>query len=191
MNFDFHTHRLDIVPGTGIVSLPQDIVRCPSVWHSYPSQQQLQPGGLYAAGIHPWWTSDADFNLDEYLENLSTLWSLPQVVQVGECGFDRLRGASLEVQWRVFMAQALEAERRQLPMTLHVVRAFDFVLRAHKEIRPQQVWTIHGFRGKPSLAQQLLNAGFNLSFGFRFNAEAYAITPPSRRQHETDEIALL
>lgn len=186
MDFDFHTHLLDISPGSGIVSLPQDIVRNPALWNTYPSEQQLQPDGLYAAGIHPWWTADSDFHLDEYLESLSTLWTLPQVVQVGECGFDRLRGGSLEVQWRVFMAQALEAERRQLPMTLHIVRAFDLILQAHKAVRPQQVWTIHGFRGKPALAQQLLHAGFNLSFGAHYNEAAYALTPPECRRRETD-----
>lgn len=186
MDFDFHTHRLDILPGSGIVSLPQNIVRNPAVWNEYPPEQQLQANGLYAAGIHPWWTADEDFSLEDYMENLSQLWAMPQVVQVGECGFDRLRGASIEVQWHTFVAQAQEAERRQLPMTLHVVRAFDLALQAHKAIRPQQVWTIHGFRGKPALAQQLLHAGFNLSYGLRYNEAAYALTPPERRRRETD-----
>ena len=63
MDFDFHTHRLDIIPGTGIVSLPQDIVRQPEVWKNYPSPQQLHPEGRYAAGIHPWWTLDDDFKV--------------------------------------------------------------------------------------------------------------------------------
>ena len=118
MDFDFHTHRLDTPPGTGIVSLPQDIVRNPKVWTTYPSAQQFHPQGLYAAGIHPWWTLDKDFDLEEYKAGLSQLWDLPQVVQIGECGFDRLRGASLEVQWAVFSAQVAESERRELPMTL-------------------------------------------------------------------------
>ena len=41
--FDFHTHRLDTPPGTGIVSLPRRIVLHPEAWHP-------QVGGLYAAG---------------------------------------------------------------------------------------------------------------------------------------------
>lgn len=188
MDFDFHTHRLDIPPGTGIVSLPQDIVRNPKVWATYPSAQQLHPQGLYAAGIHPWWTLDADFHLETYLSSLSQLWDLPQVVQIGECGFDRLRGASLEVQWAVFCAQVAESERRQLPMTLHIVRAFDLILQARKTLCPQQVWTIHGFRGKPTLAQQLLKAGFDLSFGQCYNESSFAITPPEHRRLETDAL---
>lgn len=188
MDFDFHTHRLDIPAGTGIVSLPQDIVRNPKVWVTYPSSQQLQPQGLYAAGIHPWWTLDGDFNLEEYKASLSQLWALPQVVQIGECGFDRLRGASLDIQWSVFCAQVEESEQRKLPMTLHIVRAFDVILQARKILRPQQVWTIHGFRGKPALAQQLLDAGFDLSFGTLYNEGSYDIAPPERRHRETDAL---
>lgn len=186
MDFDFHTHRLDTPPGTGIVSLPQDIVRNPKVWTTYPSAQQFHPQGLYAAGIHPWWTLDKDFDLEEYKAGLSQLWDLPQVVQIGECGFDRLRGASLEVQWAVFSAQVADSERRELPMILHIVRAFDLILQARKTLRPQQVWTIHGFRGKPALAQQLLKAGFHLSFGKHYNENSFLLTPPQHRHLETD-----
>ena len=133
MDFDFHTHRLDTPPGTGIVSLPQDIVRNPKVWTTYPSAQQFHPQGLYAAGIHPWWTLDEDFDLEEYKAGLSQLWDLPQVVQIGECGFDRLRGASLEVQ-------------------------------------------------------QLLKAGFHLSFGKHYNENSFLLTPPQHRHLETDAL---
>ena len=177
--FDFHTHRLDTPPGTGIVSLPRPIVLHPEAWHP-------QVGGLYAAGIHPWWTADADFQLDRYLSSLSHLLALPEVVQVGECGLDRLRGADLDTQCAVFAAQVALAEQHRLPLTLHVVRAFDVILRLHKQLRPTTQWTIHGFRGKPALARQLLDAGFDLSFGPKHNAASWAATPPDRRHCETD-----
>lgn len=179
MDFDFHTHRLDITPGTGIVALPQSMV-------SRPASFSPHPDGLYAAGIHPWWTSDADFSLSHYIEALSQLLSLPQVVEVGECGFDRLRGASMERQMEIFAAQVELSETFGKGMTLHVVRAFDLVLSARKQLRPTQRWTVHGFRGNPTLAQQLLSAGFDLSFGIHRNAEAWALTPPERRHEETD-----
>lgn len=179
--FDFHTHRTDITPGTGIVALPQTVMRSPDLWHP-------EPGGLYAAGIHPWWTGDADFVLTHYLAALRTLLRLPEVVQLGECGFDRLRGADMDVQRAVFAAQAELSEELRVPMTLHVVRAFDVVLEMHKRMRPSQRWTIHGFRGKPALARQLLAAGFDLSFGARHHAESLALTPPERRHFETDAL---
>ena len=42
-------------------------------------------------------------------------------------------------------------------------------------MRPQQQWIIHGFRGKPQQAQQLLDNGFQLSFGEHFNADSLAL----------------
>ena len=75
------------------------------------------PGGLYAAGIHPWWTQDADFSLAAYLRGLERLLEYPEVVQLGECGLDRLRGAAMAEQLSVFRAQAELSERLAVPMT--------------------------------------------------------------------------
>lgn len=179
MELDFHTHDLNTPPGAGIVCLPQCVVQHPDDW-------MPQPGGRYAAGIHPWWTVDADFSLSRYLEALTRLLAHPEVEQIGECGFDRLRGADIERQRAVFDAQVALAEDFERPMTLHVVRAFDLILEAHKRHHPHRKWTIHGFRGKPALAQQLLDAGFDLSFGRHYNPEAFALTPLHRRHRESD-----
>jgi len=80
------------------------------------------------------------------------------------------------------------AEQHHRPMTLHVVRAFDVMLALRKRLRPRQRWTVHGFRGKPALARQLLDAGFDLSFGLHHNPDSLAITPPDRRHFETDAL---
>ena len=109
-----------------------------------------------------------------------------QVVAVGECGIDRLQGADIEEQINVFTQQVYMAEQFGMPITLHIVRAFDLLLRLHKQLRPTTQWTVHGFRGKPALAAQLLNAGIDLSFGAKRNAESWALTPTNRRHLETD-----
>lgn len=180
IDFDFHTHRLDTPPGKGIVCLPQHIVRAAAdTW--LPA-----PGGCYAAGIHPWWTADADFHLAAYMDALARLLQHPEVVQVGECGIDRLQGAGVELQYAVFQAQVELSEAFARPMTLHCVRAFDLILHARKSMRPVQVWTVHGFRGHATLARQLLDAGIDLSFGERYDEEAWRITPEGRRHRETD-----
>lgn len=95
----------------------------------------------------------------------------------------------MDRQWEVFAAQIQMSEEYHRPMTLHVVKAFDLVLAARKRFQPQQKWTIHGFRGKAETARQLLAAGFDLSFGRRYNAEALAAVPTDRRHFETDEMA--
>lgn len=180
-DFDFHTHRPDTPAGSGIVCLPKAVVLDADAARWTPA-----PGGLYAAGIHPWWTQDADFSLAAYLRGLERLLEYPEVVQLGECGLDRLRGAAMAEQLSVFRAQAELSERLAVPMTLHCVRAFDLILQARKAWHPRQTWTIHGFRGGPALAEQLLRAGCDLSFGPRHNAEAWNLTPENRRHRETD-----
>ena len=51
-------------------------------------------------------------------------------------------------------------------------------------------WIIHGFRGKPQLAQQLLNNGFYISLGEHFNPQTVTIIPTNRLLFETDESTL-
>lgn len=176
---DFHTHNQATPPGAGIVCLPQEVLLCPDSFAPVT-------GGLYAAGIHPWWTAQADFDGERHLEALRRLAAHPQVVQVGECGIDLLRGADVAVQRELFVRQVSISEELGKPMTLHCVRAFDQLLSLKKQLRPSQQWTIHGFRGKPALARQLLAAGFDLSFGALRNEDSYALTPPDRRHDETD-----
>ena len=155
-----------------------------------------EAGALYAAGIHPWWVAQEGFSLEEHLAGLRRLLLRPEVVEIGECGFDSvltgcagLKPAPLVRQEEVFVAQVELSEAYGRPMTIHCVRCFDRLLRLRKELRPTQRWTIHGFRGKPALARQLLATGFDLSFGPLRNEESYALTPPERRHDETDSLA--
>lgn len=177
--FDFHTHRLDTPPGSGIVCLPQPILLRQTSWRPHQA-------GLYAAGIHPWWTAAPDFDLPLHLSALEHWLSQPQVVQLGECGLDRIRGAEMERQIDIFEQQVRLSEDFQKGMTLHIVRAFDLLLQLHKRLRPQQRWTVHGFRGGETLARQLLSAGLDLSFGTHYNEAAFQATPLERRHRETD-----
>lgn len=199
--FDFHTHRLLTPPGTGIVCLPQEVLLHPDRWLDADGHlPHAAEGALYAAGIHPWWLAQPDFSYAPYEASLRLLLQLPEVVQLGECGIDTLQGAlpaaggswqkcepaPVERQEAVFCRLVELSESCRKPVTLHCVRAFERILRLHRLLNPQQKWTIHGFRGKPQLARQLLAAGIDLSFGPRRNEESYALTPPDRRHDETD-----
>lgn len=193
---DFHTHRLDAPPGQAIVCLPQDALLNPDRWLDADGHlPHADKGALYAAGIHPWWVAQPDFETTPHLDGLRRLLELPEVVQIGECGLDFVQGdnperqaATPEAQEALLRAQITLSEDLRRPLTLHVVRAFDHLLRLHKELHPTQRWTIHGFRGRPALARQLLDAGFDLSFGPKRNEDSYAATPPERRHDETDAL---
>jgi TatD DNase family protein len=59
-----------------------------------------------------------------------------------------------------------------------------------KRCNPSVRWIIHGFRGKPQLAEQALKAGFDLSFGEKLNEQSVRITPLENLFVETDESLL-
>ena len=170
---DIHTHQLPSVAGTAIVSVsPQTFSPEPSHW--------------YAIGIHPW---DTD-KITDFIEEMNIMQQLvrhPQVVAIGEVGLDRLHGASIPQQMKIFEAQSLLAESIQKPIVIHLVKAVDELLLLHQQLKPTVPWIIHGFRGKPQLAQQLLKQGFYLSFGTLFNLEAMRSTPNNRLLIESDE----
>lgn len=176
---DFHTHNLLAPPGTAIVNLPRSVLSCPAAF-------QPQLAALYSIGIHPWWTVDATEAEWQSLEQLAVH---PQIVAIGECGLDTLRGASIEEQLVWFRRHIALAESLEKSLTVHCVRSFHHLLALHKELRPRSRWTVHGFRGGPALARQLLDAGIDLSFGRRYNPASLALTPPDRRHFETDEEA--
>lgn len=178
---DIHTHNLDAPAGNAIICLPLE-------WTERPERFRPRPGALYSAGIHPWWTAD-EAQAQRAAEGLARLLPHPQIVAVGECGFDRLRGGTIDVQTRFYLLQAHLALRHGLPLIIHCVRAFDVLLHVHRQLSRPIPAVIHGFRGRPALARQLLDAGFDLSFGSHYNPQSWEITPPARRHCETDDEA--
>ena len=173
---NFHTHDLH-APVPAIINMPLE-------WLRNPDAAELRNDVAYSVGIHPWWTATAEW--EDLMRGLYSWAEHPQVVRIGECGLDKLQGASVELQEQVFLMHVSLSERLKKPLTIHCVKAFDRLLALRKQLRPTQRWAIHGFRGKPELAQQLLAAGFDLSFGEHYNEAAYAFCPPTRRYRETD-----
>ena len=173
---NFHTHDLQ-APMPAIINMPQE-------WLVHPEVATLRADATYSVGVHPWWTMEE--RLDVLIEGVRFWAQHPQVVRIGECGLDKLKGGAIDVQERVFIEQVELSERLKKPLTIHCVKAFDRLLGLRKQLRPTQCWAIHGFRGKPELAQQLLAAGCDLSFGTLYNEAAFNLCPPDRRYRETD-----
>ncbi len=143
--------------------------------------------GYFSVGIHPW--QAAGFSLEQ-MQQL-TAWSTdPRFVALGECGLDKYSEASFEVQLAAFEPQITLSENSKKPLIIHCVGCFNELLSLKKKFKPRQLWIIHGFRGKPELADQLLNAGCALSFGEHFNPESVRTTPLDRLFLETDESLL-
>ena len=167
---DIHTHVLPQEPGTALVC-----IGCGPM----PEAQ----GHWFSAGLHPWDVTGHD---QEAYENLEILLSLPNVLAVGECGFDTLRGPSHELQEQAFVRQYELSEQFKKPMILHVVRDFDTVIRLHKQLRPTMPWLIHGFRGAPQQMHQLHSQNILLSLGPTCNPQSLHPLPPDKLFLETD-----
>jgi TatD DNase family protein len=146
----------------------------------------LQPMSyrFYSVGIHP---CQVDQNYKQRIEQLRSFASFPWVVAIGEAGFDKRCSTNSDLQKMAFTEMAMLAEQIQKPLIIHCVKAWQEIIALHKSRRPSVPWMIHGFRGKPALAQSLLNQGFYLSHGDKFNPDSVLVTPLDRLCIETDE----
>lgn len=142
--------------------------------------------GFFSVGVHPCYLENLQ---EDWFEKLSVLGADPRIVMIGECGFDRNSDSSTELQTEIFEKHLLLSENLSKPMIIHCVGRFNELIALRKIHQPTQKWIIHGFRGKPSLAEQLLCAGCDISFGARWNAESVKRVPAERLYVETDESA--
>lgn len=168
--YDIHSHGIEDM-ASAIINIGTDACL-------------LRNDGFFSAGIHPW-NVNPD-SLEQDLQRLGIMLENPRTVAVGECGMDSLKGPELGIQEHAFVAQALLAEEKGLPMILHVVKQIDSIIRIRKDIRPSHPWLIHGFRGGPQQMRQLLDTGFWLSFGIQANSASLAAVPDDRLVLETD-----
>ena len=170
---DIHTHLLPQKPGSALVC-----IGCGPIPDVAAEQEHV-----FSAGLHPW---DVTGNDEDSFRKLEELIANPQVLAVGECGFDTLKGPSHNLQEQAFMRQIELSERFKKPMILHVVRDFDSVIRLRKTLKLTQPWLIHGFRGNPTQMNQLHAQGILVSFGLNSNPESLKSVPANRLFLETD-----
>ena len=172
---DIHTHRLPLIPWTAIVNC-------------YPDVFAPKEGEWYSVGIHPWYVPAAiTSNVRCEMNVLSSLIGHPQVLAIGEAGLDKLADAPTAVQIEVFEYQAQLSVELGKPLVIHLVKAVEELLKLKQRLQPANPWIIHGFRGKPALAQDYVRHGFYLSFGEKYQEESLRTVPAGRLLLETDE----
>jgi TatD DNase family protein len=115
-----------------------------------------------SAGIHPWQLKE-DFSLQ--LNQLAKLASSKNVIAIGECGLDRIKGPAFEIQFDAFRAQINIANQVNKPMILHLVKSYSDILAISHSMKTP--WIVHGFKGNLIEAENLLRKGAKLSFGPR------------------------
>ena len=173
----------------GVIVLPTDIE---AYLEAHPN-----PDMAFSLGLHPW---NVDEAWEDRVEVVRKEATLNRVWAIGECGLDKLRGASFDLQLKAFHAQIAIAEELRKPMVIHCVKAFSELMAIRKDIDTQNKlrnrltmpWVVHGFRGKPDLAKQIMARGLLLSFGHLYNAETLRQVFTSCRPFflETDDCRL-
>jgi TatD DNase family protein len=147
--------------------------------------------GYYSVGFHPY--NVGRVNEEETLEKVRLAVDHPRILALGEIGLDKSIDAAMEDQVRIFEKQVEIAESMQLPVILHVVRSFNELIAFMKAQQPVVPMIIHGYNGNMQMAEELVRAGFLISFGQAITgehskiAEALQVVPVEKMFLETDE----
>ena len=147
--------------------------------------------GFYSVGFHPYNVGKADE--EETLNKVRLATENTHVLAIGEIGLDRSITAPLKDQQRIFEKQVDIAEYTDMPVVLHVVRAFNEIIEFAKVHKPSVPMIIHGYNGNRKVAEDLVNAGFLVSFGEAIAGEhskiveALLAVPVEKMFLETDE----
>ena len=195
MTFDTHTHSLR--PGA-VVNIDPSATPL--------SALRIEAPYFYSVGIHPW---NAGVVRPSDIRTLRRLARDERVLAIGETGLDsvhigyewvevpgrkepeiRQTVPSAQKQMELLRLHIDLSEELCKPLILHVVKRYPEIMNLRRVLRPSQPWIIHGYRGKPGLARDLLRLGFYLSYGEKFNPASVAVTPPDRLLFETDESGL-
>lgn len=149
-----------------------------------------------AVAIHPNDAARLGDALEEHLDQLSDLLTLPEVVAVGETGLDYYRTREPEARTRQeasFRRHIGWAKRHGKTLVIHDRDAHTDILRVlDDEGAPERV-VMHCFSGDAAFAEECVKRGFHLSFpgvvtfgtGDSLRHAALA-TPPERILVETD-----
>ena len=147
--------------------------------------------GYYSVGFHPYNVGKA--NEQETLDRVRKAVEHPRVLAIGEIGLDKSIEAPMEEQLRIFEKQVKIAESAGLPVMLHVVRSFNEMVGYMKAQQPVVPMIIHGYNGSAEMADELVKAGFLISFGEAISREHSKIiealqrVPVEKMFLETDE----
>lgn len=176
---DIHTHHAISKPNV-IAVRNISIAEADAMIH-------LNENDWFSIGIHPW---NADSSSILEINRLENLVKNDRIKLIGECGLDKNSKVGFEQQVFFFKKQIEISEQLQKPLIIHCVGYYNELFDLKKQSKPTVRWVIHGFRGKPQLAEQALKAGFDLSFGEKFNEQSVRITPLENLLIETDESLL-
>jgi len=148
--FNFHTHQF--TNQSNVVELV----------NQYPKDFD-ETISFYSIGIHPWYIDEN--RIDEDLRIIEEKLQTLNCLAIGECGLDKRIEVPFDLQISIFEKQLELAEKYKKPVVIHCVAAFQEVMAIKKKKNISVPMIIHGFSKNNQIAEQLIKAGFYLSFG--------------------------
>lgn len=162
-------------------------------WPDVADLAERHPDFVHPAfGLHPWFAHQRS---PQWLEKLSDYLDRFPSASIGECGLDRwVEQPAIDVQLAAFLAQVRLARERQLPLTIHALKAWGPLLEAfQQEPPPARGFLLHSFGGSREIMERLLPLGARFSFSGYFlqprkakALEVFRQIPPDRLLLETD-----
>ena len=149
MYIDIHTHNS---------SVEEDVLKIQNVYLS----DDVLPESYFSVGLHPWHISENKLDVTDVLNSIAKKENL---LAIGEIGLDKNIETSISDQLVSLHEQFIISEQNELPVILHVVKAFNEIIEFKSKWCYSQPTIIHGFNKKVELAKQLIDKGFYLSFG--------------------------
>jgi TatD DNase family protein len=147
--FDVHTHTR---------SATESVF---SIANKYPADTAFKKP--FSIGIHPWYLKP--LNAEKELLIIEEKLQYKNCLALGECGLDTVTETDFELQKIVFRKQLQLSEKYKKPVIIHCVKAFHEIIEIKKEIKPTQIWILHGFHKNAQVAESLLKNGILMSFG--------------------------
>ena len=124
--------------------------------------EDVFPKMYFSVGVHPWNIEKVNFDVTAKFNKIK---SNKNILAIGEIGLDKNIDISLSEQGELLHEQLILSEQNNLPVILHIVKAFNEIIEVKAKWCYHQPWIIHGFNKKVELAKQLIDKGFYLSFG--------------------------
>lgn len=200
--YDAHNHLQDerlahcleeILTACGREGIRRMVVNgsCEEDWPRVLDLVRRHPLVLPAFGYHPWHVRERSAN---WFDNLRRhLDATPSAI--GEIGLDRwIENPDLELQEEMFRAQLRLAAERDLPVTIHCLKAWGWLDRILREERlPSRGFLLHSYGGPSEMVAAFAALGgyFSLSGYFAHDRklkqrEVFRLVPPDRLLLETD-----
>jgi TatD DNase family protein len=122
---------------------------------------------FFTAGLHPWHADQ--LSESKIINRLEELIQNESIIAIGETGLDKLKGPDWKTQKKIFQIHIEIANKYNLPLIVHSVKAHNEVLKLKIDLGSKVPWVIHHFNGSKQIALDFIYHGFYLSVSHHIN----------------------